>query len=58
MIEKKSNQIATIPAQQDFDLDISFANQGQLLPPEIFQSNSRFDFYRVGGKLHRLTTCN
>ncbi len=55
---QNSNQVATISNQQDFNLDISFANQGKLLPPEIFQSNSRFDFYRVGGELHRLTTCN
>ena len=52
-----SNPVATIPQQQDFSLDISFVNQRKLLPPEIFQSDSRFDFYRVGGELHRLTTC-
>lgn len=27
------------------------------LLPAIFNSNSRFDFYQVGGELHRLTTC-
>ena len=54
---QKSNQVAAISAQQDLGLGLSFVNQGQLLSPEIFQSNSRFDFYRVGGELHRLTTC-
>ena len=52
------NQVATIPRQQDFGSDISFVSQGELLPPEIFKSDARFDFYRVGGELYRLTTCN
>ena len=54
-----SNQVATVPQHQDVNAQFSLAKQADLLlPTEIFHSNSRFDFYRIGGELHRLTTCN
>lgn len=49
------NQLATIPQQQDIGWDLSSAS---ILPTEIFNSDTHFDFYRIDGKLHRLTTCN
>ena len=52
------NQIASIRARQDVGSDIFLANSSPELAPEIFASDARFDFYRIGGKLHRLTTCN
>lgn len=53
-----SSQVAIIPQQQDGSLDIPSINMGnRLLAAEIFKSNSRFDFYQIGGELHRLTTC-
>ncbi|MCC0177294.1 hypothetical protein I4641_09930 [Waterburya agarophytonicola K14] len=54
-----SNRVATIPRQQDIGWEFFVIQQGdRLLPAEIFNSDSRFDFYRIGGELHRLTTCN
>jgi len=54
-----SNQVATIPQQQDVGLEFALIHQSdRLLPAETFNSDSRFDFYRIGGELHRLTTCN
>lgn len=54
-----ANQLATIPQQRDVGLEFSIAEQSdRLLSQEIFNSDSRFDFYRIGGELHRLTTCN
>ncbi len=50
------NQLATIPHQQDIGWDLSSA-KSRILPTEIFNSDSRFDFYRIDNKLHRLTTC-
>lgn len=55
---KEADQVTTISPQTDFGVDIFLPKQNQLLPPEIFQSDSRFDFYRVGGQVHRLTTCD
>ena len=64
---ENSHRVATITQKQDIGLDllstshdgrIAHPSGNRLLPAEIFHSNSRFDFYRVGGKLHRLTTCN
>lgn len=54
---QSSNQLATIPQQQDLGWDLSL-DQPKILPTEIFNSDSRFDFYRIDGKIHRLTTCN
>ncbi|MGB5633693.1 MAG: hypothetical protein WBM86_13080, partial [Waterburya sp.] len=51
------NQLATIPPQKDIGWDLS-SGKSRILPAEIFNSNSRFDFYRIDGKLHRLTTCS
>lgn len=56
---QNSNQIAGVLRQQDVGLEFSVAERSdRLLPTEIFNSDSRFDFYRIGGELHRLTTCN
>ena len=53
------SQVATVPLHQDVNLPYSLTGKADpLLPTEIFNSDSRFDFYRIGGKLHRLTTCN
>ena len=49
--------LATNAQQQDIPWDLS-SSKSRILPREIFNSNSRFDFYRIDGKLHRLTTCN
>lgn len=51
------NQLATIPHQQDIGWNLSSATS-RIFPTEIFNSNSRFDFYRIDDKLHRLTTCH
>lgn len=62
-----SYRVATITPKQDIGFDLSstssdgrvaYPSGNRLFPAEIFHSNSRFDFYRVGGELHRLTTCN
>jgi len=55
---QEANQTGIISPQSNFGVDIFLPKQNQLVPPEIFESDSRFDFYRVGGKIHRLTTCN
>lgn len=52
------NQLATIPQQQDTSKDLLSSQPENFLPAEIFYSNSRFDFYRLDGELHRLVTCN
>jgi hypothetical protein len=54
---ENSHQVATVP-QQSLGWDLSSIESTTLLPAEIFQPNSRFDFYRIGGELHRLSTCN
>lgn len=51
-------RIAAIPYQQDFGSGVSVVNSQPRSFPEIFKSNARFDFYRVGGEIHRLTTCD
>lgn len=54
-----SNQVAAIPQHRDTGAEFALNNQSdRLLPLETFNSDSRFDFYRIGGELHRLTTCN
>ena len=54
-----SSQVATVPLHQDINSSFPLAVKANpLLPTETFNSDSRFDFYRIGGKLHRLTTCN
>ncbi|NJK55944.1 MAG: hypothetical protein HC939_08065 [Pleurocapsa sp. SU_5_0] len=52
------NQLATIPQQQDISKDLLSSQSEDFLPAEIFHSNSRFDFYRIDGEIHRLVTCN
>ena len=53
-----SNQWANIPNARHTGLDFSLSEQGdRLLPTKVFDSNSQFDFYRLGGELYRLTTC-
>lgn len=51
-------QLATIPSQHDLGWNWLSNESSRSLPIEIFSSNSRFDFYRIDGKLHRLATCN
>jgi len=54
-----SSHLATVPQHQDVGTELPTINNGdRLLPAEIFNSESRFDFYRIGGELYRLTTCN
>ncbi len=54
-----SSHLATVPQHQDVGVELPVISPGdRLLPAEIFHEKSRFDFYRIGGKLHRLTTCN
>ena len=56
---QNSNQVAIVPIQQDLGFDISSLNSNdRLLSPEIFHSNSQFDFYRVDNELRLLATCN
>ena len=55
---QKADQLTTLSSQSDFGANVFLSKQNKLFPPEIFQSDSRFDFYRVGGKIHRLTTCD
>lgn len=52
-----SDRLATIPQQHDNGWHIS-SDELEILPMANFDSDSRFDFYRLGSKLHRLTTCN
>lgn len=51
------DKLVKITPQQDFSTNLSFWQREQLLAPETFKSDSHFDFYRVGGELYRLTTC-
>lgn len=55
---QNSLQIATLPQQQDLGWDLPSIKHHEPLPVEIFQSNSRFDFYQIDGELLRLTTCS
>lgn len=52
------DRLATIPLQQDIGWNSSRIEPINMLPVETFNSNSHFDFYRIDGKLHRLTPCN
>ena len=52
-------QIAIVPRSQDLGFDIlSLSHSNRLLPSEIFNSDSQFDFYRVDDELRLLATCN
>ena len=51
------NHLVTV-TQEQISLELSSNNNDAKLPPETFDSNSRFDFYRIDGKLHHLTTCS
>ena len=51
-------RIAAIPYQQDFGSGISVVDSPPQSLPKIFKSDARFDFYQVGGEIHRLTTCD
>ena len=57
-LQPHDSQLATIPQQQDAGLEFSTNEQGDRLPSQTFNSDSRFDFYRIGGELHRLATCD
>ena len=50
------NPLLINPQHQDIAWNSS-SSKSRILPAEIFNSNSRFDFYRIDGKLHRLATC-
>ncbi|MEM9507176.1 MAG: hypothetical protein AAGA16_05735 [Cyanobacteria bacterium P01_E01_bin.35] len=52
------NQLATVPPHPKRVKHLTLAAPNDYLSAETFHSNSRFDFYRIDGKLHRLTTCN
>lgn len=52
------NQLAMVPQPQDLSRDLFFSQPENILPAEIFDSNSHFDFYRIDGELHRLITCS
>jgi ribosomal protein L31 len=52
------NQLAMIPQPQDFGRDLFSSPPANILLGEIFHTNSRFDFYRLDGELHRLHTCS
>lgn len=49
------DRLATIPLQQDIGWTSN--EPTNILPMAVFDPNSRFDFYRIDGKIHRLTTC-
>ncbi|MEM8830265.1 MAG: hypothetical protein AAGE96_13040, partial [Cyanobacteria bacterium P01_G01_bin.19] len=55
---ENSNHVAAVPQHQDVGIEFSTHQSERLLSTETFNSDSRFDFYRIGGELHRLTTCN
>jgi Tfp pilus assembly protein FimT len=50
--------LATLPQHYDLGWNLLSTEQNNILPPEIFNVDSRFDFYRMDGELHRLTTCD
>lgn len=50
------NQIAIIPRQRDASTDLLSAVTNDV-SSKVFAADSRFDFYRLDGKLHRLITC-
>jgi hypothetical protein len=50
------NKLAMIPPSKDFGRDLFSSPPANIL--EIFHTNSRFDFYRLDGELHRLQTCS
>ncbi|MEL6930832.1 MAG: hypothetical protein AAFO95_19695 [Cyanobacteria bacterium J06600_6] len=52
------NRLATIFPQQDINENLLSKEIEAVLPKEIFNSESHFDFYRIDGKIHRLATCN
>ena len=55
---RHSHHLATIPQNQDVGLEFSgIPRSDRPISEEVFSSNSNFDFYRIGGELHRLTTC-
>jgi hypothetical protein len=52
------NQLAMVPQSQELGRALFSSQPENILPAEIFHSNSHFDFYRLDGKLHRLVTCS
>ena len=56
---RNSHHLATIPQSHDVGLEFSgIPRSDRPISEEVFSSNSRFDFYQIGGELHRLTTCD
>ena len=53
-----SDRLATIPLQQDIAWNSLEIEPINIQSMKVFDPNSRFDFYRLDGKIHRLTTCN
>lgn len=54
-----SSHLATVTQHKDVGVELPIIYEGdRLLPAKTFDSESRFDFYRIGGELHRLTTCD
>ncbi|MEM8720942.1 MAG: hypothetical protein AAGE84_16870 [Cyanobacteria bacterium P01_G01_bin.39] len=52
------NQLLTVVQEPKPQRQSVSSTAENLLSAETFKSNSNFEFYRVDGKLHRLTTCN
>jgi hypothetical protein len=52
------NQLAMVPQSQELGKDLLVSQPENILPAEIFHSDSHFDFYQIDGELHRLVTCN
>ena len=55
---QQARSLATLPQHNDLGGNLLSTEQNNILPPEIFNVDSRFDFYRMDGELHRLTTCD
>ncbi|MEL6578930.1 MAG: hypothetical protein AAFQ14_04205 [Cyanobacteria bacterium J06621_12] len=54
----QDNQLATIPQQQDIGWNFLSDKSGHVFSGRIIDSDTSFDFYRIDGKLHQLTTCS
>ncbi|MGL6344385.1 MAG: hypothetical protein ACRC80_35210 [Waterburya sp.] len=57
-LESQNSLHIPISQQQGLGWDLLSLKHNEPLPVEIFQSNSRFDFYQIDGELLRLTTCS
>ena len=57
-IQPQSQITANVTPQQDIGSEFSVFHHRSKPSSEKFDFNSRFDFYRIGGELHRLATCD